>query len=83
MDLDQADLDRLAEARKDSSKTIVSAPSEHQKLGTTSVVCLILNRTIGEFFTTRARTARFDAEKEFVHRIWDLRRTGDNLEKYQ
>ena len=52
MSHDQADLDRLKEAENDSSKIIVKAPSEPQKLGATTVVCLILNRTIGECLST-------------------------------
>ncbi|MCJ1296537.1 hypothetical protein MMC34_008103 [Xylographa carneopallida] len=45
--LDQEDLDRLQEAEGDPNKFVVSAPSDRHKLGATTVVCLILNRTIG------------------------------------
>lgn len=48
MEFDQAELDRLANARKGSGRVIVNAPPEDQKLGVVSVICLILNRTIGE-----------------------------------
>jgi hypothetical protein len=48
MDLEQEDRDRLEQARNDPSRLVVRAPSTHQKLGATTVVCLILNRTIGE-----------------------------------
>lgn len=47
MDFDQAELDRL-NARRQSGRVIVNAPPEDQKLGFVSVVCLILNRTVGE-----------------------------------
>ena len=48
MPLDQADLDRLTRAEGDPNKVVVKAPSERHKLGVTTVVCLILNRSIGE-----------------------------------
>lgn len=48
MDLDQVELDRLANATNKSGRVVVNAPPEDQKLGVVSVVCLILNRTIGE-----------------------------------
>jgi hypothetical protein len=48
MPLEQDDLDRLKAAEGDSTKTVVRAPSEAQKLGATTVACLILNRTIGK-----------------------------------
>lgn len=49
MEFDQAELDRLANAAKDSGRVVVNAPAEGQKLGVVSVICLILNRTIGEY----------------------------------
>jgi len=49
MEFDQAELDRLASATKDSGRVVVNAPPEDQKLGVVSVICLILNRTIGEY----------------------------------
>ena len=45
--LDQEDLDRLQEAEHNPNKFVVSAPTDRQKLGATTVICLILNRTIG------------------------------------
>ncbi|MCJ1286908.1 hypothetical protein MMC26_006254 [Xylographa opegraphella] len=45
--LDQEDLDRLQEAEGNPNKFIVSAPTDRHKLGVTTVICLILNRTIG------------------------------------
>ncbi|MCJ1391150.1 hypothetical protein MMC18_004012 [Xylographa bjoerkii] len=45
--LDQEDLDRLQEAEDNPDKFVVSAPTDRQKLGVTTVICLILNRTIG------------------------------------
>ncbi len=49
--LDQEDLDRIEEAEVDPNKFVVRGPSEQQKLGSTTVVCLILNRTIGKHFS--------------------------------
>ena len=46
--LDQEDLDRLREAEDNPNKFVVSAPTDRHKLGVTTVICLILNRTIGE-----------------------------------
>ena len=48
MPLDQADLLRLKAAEGDSTKVVTRAPSESQKLGFITVVCLVLNRTIGK-----------------------------------
>ena len=48
MPLDQADLNRLKAAGHDVNKVITRAPSEGQKLGVFTVVCLVLNRTIGK-----------------------------------
>lgn len=51
MPLDQEDLDRIKEAELNPNKFVVRSPSEQQKLGSTTVVCLILNRTIGKHFS--------------------------------
>ncbi|MCJ1405222.1 hypothetical protein MMC11_008449, partial [Xylographa trunciseda] len=45
--LDQDDLDRLQEAEDNPNEFVVSAPIDRHKLGVTTVICLILNRTIG------------------------------------
>lgn len=43
----------MANATNDSGGVVVKAPPEDQKLGAVSVVCLILNRTIGEYLLWR------------------------------
>jgi len=50
--LDQEDLDRLQEAETNPNKFVVRGLSDRQKLGATTVVCFILNRTIGMSLTT-------------------------------
>jgi hypothetical protein len=45
--LDQEDLDRLQEAEDNPNKFVLRGVSDRQKLGVTTVVCFILNRTIG------------------------------------
>ena len=49
MEFDQAELDRLANTNASSGRVVVKAPPEDQKLGVVSLVCLILNRTIGVY----------------------------------
>ena len=49
MMLDQEDIDRLQEAKNNPDKFVVSAPTDRQKLGVVTVICFILNRTIGEW----------------------------------
>ena len=51
--LDQEDLDRLQEAENNPDKFVVSAPTDGQKLGVLTVICFILNRTIGEWLRPR------------------------------
>ncbi|MCJ1472324.1 hypothetical protein MMC13_000971 [Lambiella insularis] len=53
--LDQEDLDRLQEAKENPNKFVISTPEDRQKLGAITVICLILNRTIGGFM--RSATA--------------------------
>ena len=53
MPLTEADLRRVEEAEAEaqaagSSKLLVRSPPEPQKLGSITVMCLMLNRTIGE-----------------------------------
>ena len=55
MPLTAADQKRVDEAEADAAaagnaKLIVRVPSEGQKLGTLTVICLIINRTIGKSF---------------------------------
>jgi O-antigen/teichoic acid export membrane protein len=45
--LDQEDLDRLQEAESNPNKFVVRGVKDSNKLGAITVVCFILNRTIG------------------------------------
>jgi hypothetical protein len=45
--LDQEDIDRLREAENNPSKFVVRGVTAEQKLGWITVVCFVLNRTIG------------------------------------
>ena len=46
--LDDDDIAKLQEAEENPNKFVVKGPSEQNRLGALTVVCLILNRTIGK-----------------------------------
>lgn len=45
--MDQEDIRRVQEAENQPNAFVVRLPTEQEKLGAFSVICLILNRTIG------------------------------------
>ena len=61
-------------AASESSRIAVRVPGESQKLGVTTVACLIFNRTIGEnsYFNTLVNVYEFALR--FPTRCWHLRK---------
>ena len=64
MPLTEADLRRVEAAEAEaqapgSSKLLVRSPPEPQKLGSITVMCLMLNRTIGEHSEVQMRRERY------------------------
>jgi hypothetical protein len=58
MSFDGDDLNRISVANilQDDNQRVERAPSERQKLRSFTVICLILNRTIGEYYDLQATT---------------------------
>lgn len=56
MAFDRDDLNRISAANilQDDYQRVERAPSERQKLRSFTVICLILNRTIGEYCDVQA-----------------------------
>ena len=64
MPLTEADLRRVEETEAEaqapgSSKLLVRCPPEPQKLGSITVMCLMLNRTIGEHCGAHMREEKY------------------------
>jgi hypothetical protein len=58
MSFDGDDLNRMSVANilQDNHHRVERAPSEREKLKSFTVICLILNRTIGEYYDLQATT---------------------------
>ena len=84
MPLTEADQRRVEEAEAEaqapgSSKLLVRSPPDSQKLGSITVMCLILNRTIGEHSKTHIKKKRGVLTKVpkvlvyLLHPLWFLK----------
>ena len=77
---DQQRIDEaIAEAEADgSTKLLVRDATEHQKLGPLTVICTILNRTIGDY----ARSCGVLTADLTPIRLWNLRSPCNSAQKH-
>ena len=80
MPLSKDDQLRIEEAEKEaaiegSTKLLVRDPTEHQKLSPFTVICVVLNRMIGESDTEFDRY--LIADEHLTFRLWHICRTSN------